>query len=38
MYYMVAAYCVIWLVLGVYIFNISARLKKLEQREEESRN
>jgi CcmD family protein len=32
---MVAAYCVIWLVLGVYIFNISSRLKKLERRDEE---
>ena len=35
MYYMVAAYCVIWLVLGAYMFSISSRLKKLERRDEE---
>lgn len=35
MYYMLAAYCVIWAVLGFYMFSISSRLKKLERRDED---
>lgn len=33
--YLAAAYGVIWLVIGLYLFNISSRLKKLENRDKE---
>ncbi|GAB7140920.1 hypothetical protein RsTz2092_08760 [Deferribacterales bacterium RsTz2092] len=32
MSYLVVAYCVVWVVLGGYIWNLSSRLKRLEDK------